>query len=57
MKRRYFFVRSTIGEVMAAVTRPTKISIAPAMPPSVSEKPYGVKIWVRREESELKKPT
>ncbi len=57
MKGRYCFVRSMIGDVIAALTRPTRMSTAPAMPEVVSEKPYGVMICVRREEMELKKPT
>lgn len=57
MKVRCFRERSTSGEAMAAATRPTRMSRAPAMPDSVSEKPYGVRIWVRREARELKRPT
>ena len=38
IKGRYFFERSTVGEVIAAATRPTRISKAPAMPEVVSEK-------------------
>lgn len=39
MKGRYAFVRSIIGEDMAAETRPTRMRTAPAMPEFVSEKP------------------
>lgn len=42
---------------MAAATRPTTMSRAPQIPASVSEKPYGSRIWLMREEKALKKPT
>lgn len=45
------------GEVMEADTRPTRMSKAPDIPDSVSEKLYGDSICVRREDIELKKPT
>lgn len=43
--------------MIAAVTRPTMIRIAPPMPASVSEKPYGLRIWVIRDDTLLKNPT
>ena len=46
-----------IGEVIAALTRPTRMSTAPAMPEVASVKEKGVRICVRSEEMELKKPT
>jgi len=46
-----------IGETTADATRPTMIRMPPAMPASVSEKPCGARIWFRREETLLKKPT
>lgn len=46
-----------MGEVIAAASRPTRIKRAPAMPDDVSLKLYGVRIWVRREERALKRPT
>lgn len=46
-----------IGEIIAAATKPTTIRIPPAIPDSVSEKPYGVRIWVIRDETLLKNPT
>jgi hypothetical protein len=46
-----------MGDIIAAEIRPTTMRIAPAMPASVSEKPYGLRIWFRREETLLKKPT
>ena len=39
MKGRYALVRSMTGEVMAALTSPTRMRTAPAMPEVVSEKP------------------
>ena len=38
MNGRYAFVRSMIGEVIAALTRPTRMRMAPAIPEVVSEK-------------------
>lgn len=43
--------------MMAELMRPTMMRMPPAMPASVSEKPYGSRIWFRREETLLKKPT
>ncbi len=42
---------------MAAVTRPTTIGMAPAMPASWSFIPYGSGIWLSSDETLLKKPT
>jgi len=42
---------------MAAVTRPTTIKMAPAIPASVSDAPYGLRIWFNSDETLLKKPT
>jgi hypothetical protein len=50
-------VRSIIGDVTAAVTRPTTIKRAPAIPAWSSEKEYGSSIWFIRDEMELKRPT
>jgi hypothetical protein len=46
-----------MGDVIAAERRPATMRIAPAMPASFSEKPYGLRIWLSREEMLLKKPT
>lgn len=46
-----------MGETIAAVISPTTIKIAPAIPESVSEYPYGLRIWVTRDETLLKNPT
>lgn len=48
---------SIMGEVIAAARRPTTMRMAPAMPAAVSEKLKGSRIWLRREEMELKRPT
>lgn len=46
-----------MGDIIAAATSPTTIRIAPAIPESVSEYPYGLRIWVTRDETLLKNPT
>ena len=50
-------MRSIIGDVMAEVTSPTKMSSAPAIPAWVSEKEYGASIWLIRDERLLNKDT
>lgn len=42
---------------MAAEMRPTTMSMPPVIPASVSEKPWGARIWFKREETLLKRPT
>ena len=50
-------MRSKIGDVIAAERSPTTMRIAPEMPAWSEVKAYGYRIWFRREEKALKKPT
>lgn len=57
MMSRYFLKRSLIGDTIADEIKPAMMSTPPAIPASVSVKPYGSRIWLTRAEMLLKKPT